>query len=221
MPRTRNQGQPVNPTLAEHEANYWAPDREDVLANLRGLGPSQNVVPDTEQQPVQQMDRNTFRDAWMGAGQMTPQQADQWLRQHGAQQLQGGEKAGRWQVPGGDQLDLQIGRGGALASGGMITPGWTAIGGGGQTQGMGPSPSAMGSMFGAMSQQQKPQMQQMNRMQQGMQQGQMNRPMQPRKPMRGGMQQGAKYNQPTSVPNQQAQQMRQPFGQQQQPKYGF
>ena len=84
-----------------------------------------------EQQAPPQMTREQFRDEWMSAGQMTPQAADDWMRAHGATQAAGGEKAGRWNVPGGGMLDTQIGRGGAVASGGMITPGWTPVGGGG------------------------------------------------------------------------------------------
>lgn len=88
------------------------------------IGPSPNFIQE-QQQP--QMNREQWRDAWMGAGQMSPQDADKWLSSHGAQQL--GEKAGVWRTPSGDVLDLQIGRGGAKATGGKITPGWTQVGG--------------------------------------------------------------------------------------------
>lgn len=99
-----------------------------------GLAPSwfpqqqEQIQPEQPAAPAPQMDRNAFRDAWMSAGQMSPQDADNWMRSHGATPVAGGEKAGRWQVPGGDVLDTQIGRGHAMASGGMITPGWTHTG---------------------------------------------------------------------------------------------
>jgi hypothetical protein len=95
----------------------------------QGIGPSPDVV---EQQQQPQQTREQWRDAWMGAGQMSPDDADKWLSSHGAQQL--GEKAGVWRTPSGDVLDLQIGRGGAKATGGKITPGWTQVGGGQQDQ---------------------------------------------------------------------------------------
>jgi hypothetical protein len=97
-----------------------------------GIGPS-NPDQMAQQQQQPQMNREEWRDAWMGAGQMTPDEADNWLGSHGATQL--GEKAGVWRTPSGDVLDLQIGRGGAKATGGKITPGWTQTGGGGDQGG--------------------------------------------------------------------------------------
>lgn len=107
-----------------------------------GIGPSnpEQMIQEQYQAPS----REDWRDQWMSRGQMSPQDADNWLRTHGAQQQQGGEKAGRWVTPHGEALDLQIGRGGAMATGGKITPGWTS-------QGESPNPvqqSPMGPSWG-------------------------------------------------------------------------
>src|SRR5436190_1116088 len=119
---------------------------EDPNQQDGGIGPSPEVV-QQQQQPQPQMNREQWRDAWMGAGQMSPEDADKWLSSHGAQQL--GEKAGVWRTPSGDVLDLQSGRGGAKATGGKITPGWTQVGGGGyeQSSPMQPSPNGMNQMM--------------------------------------------------------------------------
>ena len=117
-----------------------APDAQKQMDG--GIGPSPQVV---EQQQQPQMNREQWRDAWMGAGQMSPDEADKWLSSHGAQQL--GEKAGVWRTPSGDVLDLQIGRGGAKATGGKITPGWTPVGQGGFEQNQ---PQQMGGAMGQM-----------------------------------------------------------------------
>lgn len=122
-----------------------------------GIGPSSQIGtamstnPTSQQEGMQpqqnKLNRTQWRDAWMGAGKMNPQQADEWLKSHGATQMEGGGKAGRWTTPHGESLDLQIGRGAAMAGkrGGMITPGWTRMGGGGNKQGpMGPSGGMMG-----------------------------------------------------------------------------
>jgi len=98
-----------------------------------GIGPSNPDQMAQQQQP--QQSREEWRDSWMGAGQMSPDEADKWLSSHGATQL--GEKAGVWRTPSGDVLDLQIGRGGAKATGGKITPGWTQVGGGPQSNDQG------------------------------------------------------------------------------------
>lgn len=77
------------------------------------------------------MSREQWRDAWMGLGSLTPQAADQWLASHGATQVNANN--GTWTTPFGETLDLQIGRSGALANGGMIRAGWGGGGGGADT----------------------------------------------------------------------------------------
>lgn len=77
--------------------------------------------------------RDQWRDAWMGRGAMTPEEADAYLNANGAKQVNG--KNGSWTTPFGDTLDLQIGRGAAVANGGKIMPGWTGQGGGGSGAG--------------------------------------------------------------------------------------
>ncbi len=103
--------------------------------------------PQPAPQPQPQQTRDQWRDAWMGAGGMTPQAADDWLRSHGATEVN--SKNGTWTTPYGDTLDLQIGRGAALANGGMITPGWTPTGGGGGVPGGGGGGG--GGVFGGMA----------------------------------------------------------------------
>lgn len=70
--------------------------------------------------------REQWRDSWMRNGSMSPEQANEWLRANGAQEVNG--KSGVWTTPHGETLDLQIGRQGALASGGSVRAGWTDIG---------------------------------------------------------------------------------------------
>jgi hypothetical protein len=100
------------------------------------------------------MNREQWRDAWMGLGQMTPQQSEEWLRNNGAQRI---TESGVWQTPHGEQLDLEIGRKAALAgmNGGMITPGWTSIAnptnpGGQQVNGQGPFGGFLSQLFSSL-----------------------------------------------------------------------
>jgi len=141
--RIRVQDQPGQ-QIGQPASNFTQPQTQ-------GLGPAtQQPQPSNIPTPVTppEMTREKWRDAWMSKGPMTPQQADEWLRANGATQMAGGEKAGRWRTPYGDELDLQIGRGAALASGGTIMPGWTPAGGGGGAPGGGGPVGGGGGGFG-------------------------------------------------------------------------
>ncbi len=87
------------------------------------------VAPAQAAQAAPALSREDWRDQWMGSGPLTPQQADARLRELGATEVSG--RSGVWRTPHGEILDVQIGRQGALASGGTITPGWTRTDGGG------------------------------------------------------------------------------------------
>lgn len=74
--------------------------------------------------------REQWRDAWMGQGQMSQQQMTDWLTQHGAQSLNGTDK---WRTPFGEDYDLGI-----AWKTGTPTAGWTALQGGMGSAGSGP-----------------------------------------------------------------------------------
>lgn len=77
------------------------------------------------------MNREQWRDAWMGLGKVKATDADNWLRAHGAQAMPG--KGDKWMTPFGEHYDLQIARGAANdgKNGGMIRAGWSGMRGGG------------------------------------------------------------------------------------------
>lgn len=75
------------------------------------------------------MNREQWRDAWMGQGSMATPAADAWLQSHGATKL---SDNGTYMTPYGEVLDLQIG-----AKSGTTRAGWTDTGGGGGNAGSG------------------------------------------------------------------------------------
>lgn len=104
-----------------------------------------NAAPPPQAQP--QQTREQWRDNWMSQGQMSSQQMDDWMAKNGATK-QGAN--GTFTTPYGDTLDLGIGY-----KTGTVTPGWTALGGGGPDSrggyGMMQSGAAQGGMTPAMS----------------------------------------------------------------------
>jgi hypothetical protein len=87
------------------------------------------------------MNREQWRDAWMGSGTSNNQMMDQWLAQHGGQRM---NESGVVRTPFGETLDMGI-----AYKTGQGRPGWTDIGQNSPSQQM----PTMGTSFG---QQQQP-----------------------------------------------------------------
>lgn len=88
------------------------------------------------------MNREQWRDAWMGQGKMSQQQMTDWLTQHGAQSLNGTDK---WRTPYGEDYDLGI-----AWKTGAPTAGWTPISGGMGSAGSGSGGGGFGGSGGGM-----------------------------------------------------------------------
>jgi hypothetical protein len=87
------------------------------------------------------MNREQWRDAWMGSGTSNNQMMDQWLAQHGGQRM---NESGVVRTPFGETLDMGI-----AYKTGQGRPGWTDIGQNSPSQQM----PTMGTSFGQQPQQ--------------------------------------------------------------------
>jgi hypothetical protein len=159
------------PSYEDLQRDYWAPDREAVLADAR------NPQPQPQQQQQQPWDRSAFRDQWMSSGVQNVPDMQKWLQNTGwgNQVRMGGSKGDLMYLPSGEVMDTVLAAGLGGNRGG---PQWTGRGNwdpnsgmgytpyGGQQQqygGMGPSPqmqlpyqrqtAGWGQMYGGMNQQ--------------------------------------------------------------------
>jgi hypothetical protein len=150
-------GQPGRPSNLERAISGQQLPNESKVPMVPPQAPP---VPPVAQSPAYQnvghdgvfngQNRAQWRDAWMGHGNsLTPEQADQWLRANGAQEVNPG--SGVWQTPHGETLDVQIARKAAMKNGGNITAGWGRLGGGGGSNqiGYGMSPQLQAAIEGA------------------------------------------------------------------------
>ena len=160
-----------DPNLANYERNYWAPDREQVLAQMyappsQGGGGGWNLPgspvggggfwnpnapklnPDGSYgSPGGQFDENALSQAWLSSGGRTPQDLANFFAQN--PQLTGGaklvgSKKDKIQLPNGRVVDavLASGEGGRGAQWLVEGPGGGGGGGGGGGYGVGQAPNA-------------------------------------------------------------------------------